>query len=86
MEERARLIGKTSLTPIIVSSSVKYRVSAFPNETAVACVAWTVPVALELEPVTVSPAANVAPEVFAALSPFPSLCSLNFRTEVLVTS
>ena len=49
MEESARLIGKTSLTPMIVSSSVKYLVSAFPNETAVACDACTVPVAPELK-------------------------------------
>ena len=43
-----------SWTPIIVSSTVSARESMFPNETAVACVPWTAPVAPELEPVTVS--------------------------------
>ena len=79
-------MGSTSLTPIIVSSTVTAFVSIFPNTTAVACVPCTVPVAPEVPPVTVSPATNVFAEVFAARSPFQSLCSLNFKTVVLVTS
>ena len=79
------MTGRTSRIPIIVSSAVSAFVSTFPKTTAVACVPCTAPVAPEDDPVTVAPAVNVE-EVLASRNPSPFLCSLNFRTVVLVTS